>query len=98
MQAHNKQFSGIWLLKICGSLRVKQVFPRIRSPTFRRLSRWDKVLLAKRVGKIPLPQLELLIAGINLVLGKLAAGIEFFVFALTNNHAVGLRGCRIKFE
>src|SRR6266700_7712871 len=30
----------------------------------------DKLLLTKRVGKLPLPQLELLIAGINLVLGK----------------------------
>jgi mRNA interferase MazF len=30
----------------------------------------DKVLLTKRFGKIPLSQLELLIAGINLVLGK----------------------------
>jgi hypothetical protein len=40
------------------------------SATFRKIVALDKVQLTKRFGKIPLSQFALLIAGINLVLGK----------------------------
>jgi hypothetical protein len=50
--------------------RAQPGYPRIPSPTFLGLSRWIGIYLAELVNKLSRAKTDLLIAGINVILGE----------------------------